>query len=596
LRLPDILGTYPGLAGTTERRAILFSGAAFGALAVIVCAIIAINTFVPGNLYSLTPSFRGWKHLLSDILVPRLLPLLPVLLVALLVAAQVTLAAGPQVLIVTARVAAFLDRHGRVMIGLLLVLSMITALFVALVVLRSFPSSADEYHMQFQARTFLEGRLWQDLPQGYPFFSTTHVLERGSMWISHYPPGWPLVVGVGLAVGIPPVVMGPLSSVAMLAALATLARAVLGWVGAVIVCTLVVVSGFFLLNAGSYFNHVFTAFLMLGFTIFARRFLGRPGAADALAAGAFIGMLGINRYYSALLCFLPFLASLIGTLSWRHYRAGLWALLTIAPFLAGLLAYNHAVTGSALTTVTSWAYPAFRLGLWAVTEGGMPTTPLHGAGLAAIQLTEFMEWTSPLALAAYVMALGYLIAERKARFYDFYFVVFVLGFLLYADIGGNRYGPRYYFEPYPFLVLTVTAALFHFAKRARNWRLTAFLVSLCFAHLIIAACSLPAFLFYMNRMTVERMDLYDQVAAAGLDHAVVFVKSGTGLLRPMPVGDLTRNGTRIEGPVIYAHDLGERNAELVALFPDRTFWRYERQPSEVRGRLEPWRPNTASPP
>jgi hypothetical protein len=533
---------------------------------------------------------------LRNILIFRLLPLLPVPLVAVLVAVQVTLVAAPQVLIVTARVAAFLDRHGRVMIGLLLVLSAIAALFVALVVLRSFPSSADEYDMQFQARTFLEGRLWQDLPQGHPFFSTGNNLERGSMWISHYPPGWPLVVGAGLALGIPPVVMGPLSSVAMVATLAALARTALGWAGAVAVCTLVVVSGFFLLNAGSYFNHVFTAFLMLGFTIFARRFLERPSAADALVAGAFIGMLGITRYYSALLCFLPFLASLIGTLSWRHYRSGLWALLTIAPFLAGLLVYNHAVTGSALTTVTSWGYPAFRLGLWAVTEGGTPTTPLHGIGLAAIQLTEFMEWTSPLALAGYVMALAYLIAERKARFYDFYFIVFVLGFLFYADIGGNRYGPRYYFEPYPFLVLTVVTALVHFARKARNWQWTAFLIALCFAHLIIAACNVPAFLFYMNRMTVERMDLYDQVATAGLDHAIVFIGSDTGLLRPMPAQDLTRNGIRIDGSVIYAHDLGERNAELVALFPDRTFWRYERQPGKVQGRLEPWRPNTASPP
>jgi hypothetical protein len=106
----------------------------------------------------------------------------------------------------------------------------------------------------------------------------------------------------------------------------------------------------------------------------------------------------------------------------------------------------------------------------------------------------------------------------------------------------------------------------------------------------------PAFLFYMNRMTVERMDLYDQVATAGLDHAIVFIGSDTGLLRPMPAQDLTRNGIRIDGSVIYAHDLGERNAELVALFPDRTFWRYERQPGKVQGRLEPWRPNTASPP
>jgi hypothetical protein len=207
-----------------------------------------------------------------------------------------------------------------------------------------------------------------------------------------------------------------------------------------------------------------------------------------------------------------------------------------------------------------------------------------------------MEWTSPLALAAYVMALGYLIAERKARFYDFYFVVFVLGFLLYADIGGNRYGPRYYFEPYPFLVLTVVTALVHFARKTRNWQWSAFLIALCFAHLIIAACNVPAFLFYMNRMTVERMDLYDQVATAGLDHAIVFIGSDTGLLRPMPAQDLTRNGIRIDGSVIYAHDLGERNAELVALFPDRTFWRYERQPGKVQGRLEPWRSNTASPP
>jgi len=70
-------------------------------------------------------------------------------------------------------------------------------------VLDRFPNSGDEFSYLFQARTFAGFRLWEDPPvletDLIPF--RTWIFE--SKWISQYPPGWPMVLSVGLLLGLP---------------------------------------------------------------------------------------------------------------------------------------------------------------------------------------------------------------------------------------------------------------------------------------------------------------------------------------------------------------------------------------------------------
>ena len=58
----------------------------------------------------------------------------------------------------------------------------------------------------------------------------------------------------------------------------------------------------------------------------------------------------------------------------------------------------------------------------------------------------------------------------------------------------------------------------------------------------------------------------------------------------MPPGDLTRNGTRFDGPVLYVQDLGPANARLLRAYPGRASFLYEFDERTRRGALLPFEP------
>jgi hypothetical protein len=91
----------------------------------------------------------------------------------------------------------------------------------------------------------------------------------------------------------------------------------------------------------------------------------------------------------------------------------------------------------------------------------------------------------------------------------------------------------------------------------------------------------------MRTVVDQRMDLYDAVERADIHHAVVIVQSGTGVLIPMVIADLLRNGITRTGDVLYAKSLPGRDSELRSLYPDRRFYAYERAADETSGRLVP---------
>jgi hypothetical protein len=152
---------------------------------------------------------------------------------------------------------------------------------------------------------------------------------------------------------------------------------------------------------------------------------------------------------------------------------------------------------------------------------------------------------------------------------------FAIGLFFYPEIGGNRYGPRYWFDTFPFVVVTVlrAGAILWDSQKARQ---RALLSTALLAHLAFVAASIPFACAYFRTVVDQRMALYDEVAARHVSHALVLLTHGTGKLRPMLQWDLTRNGTRIDpdAPVIYALDWDRDLTPLLALYPDREVWRW----------------------
>ncbi|HEV2099198.1 MAG TPA: hypothetical protein VGR45_09760, partial [Stellaceae bacterium] len=357
--------------------------------------------------------------------------------------------------------------------------------------------------------------------------------------------------------------------------------------GGILALFLVALSPFFLFNAGSYFTEVSAAAAGALFCWMAADFLDRPRFSRGLLAGVALGMLGLIRFFDPVLFALPFLVAFLWRARRRHYVMAPSIILGGLPFLAALLLFYGVTTGSLLPHIASAEAPHVRFGLFPVDDDGHQHTPLDQLGIAGRLLGELAVFTSPLLLLSYFAAFIAKVLQRRLNFFDFIFPLTVAVFLLIPFDGGNRYGPRYYFEAFPFLVLTVVSGLVPVLQN-RVWpRWAASAVSLVFVHAAwcVAAAICLGWLF--RGIVDERMDLYDQVRTQGLHYAVVVIRSGTGLLRGFKPQDLTRNGLALDRDVIYALDIPDRLGDLRALFPHRRFYLYARDPDNPVGSLSP---------
>ncbi len=452
-------------------------------------------------------------------------------------------------------------------------------------VLRAFPNSGDEYNYLFEAKTFLAGRLWNPEPPLSEVFSFYHASFQDGKWFTQYPPGWPVLLALTMGLHLPAWLACPLAGGLVLFALFKLGQRREGPLGGALAVGLVVFSPFFLFNAGSYFNHVPAAAAGLLFCWGGAAFFDRPRLSNAWLAGTALGALGLIRPLDALLLACPFCVEASSRARRPHYRKMPALIIGGLPFVAALLIYYEAINGSIMPD-GGQASPV-RFGLFGVDEAGNTVTPLDNLRLAVTRIVMLADWTSPLLVLGYTAALAWLGARHRLSFSDFIFPLFVVAYLFVPFTGGNQYGPRYYFEAWPFLILTVVSALTPLIRDAARPRIRLIAGSLVAAHGIICIGNAVIIGLFLRTLVDQRMDLYDQVRAGDLHNIVIVVQSATSNIAPMGPRDLTRNGIALDGEVIYALDIPDRLSELRQMFPQRRFYIYEREPVASKGTLRP---------
>jgi hypothetical protein len=272
--------------------------------------------------------------------------------------------------------------------------------------------------------------------------------------------------------------------------------------------------------------------------------------------------MGLTRTQNAVIFAAPFAIALAIK---PDRRSGLlWFLLGGAPFLAAFLWFNGAVTGDPLLTVQH-------------AKGNEPFSApsLETARQMLRRFAALFNWTSPILVFGFAIAFLAAFRRRQVEFSDWIMPVTVGAFLLYGAYGGNQYGPRYYFEAWPFALLTILKIVDPMLFDAKRSTGADWLSSALVASLLFAIAYVPVHLQREHRVVMERQEIYTQVQRAGLTNALVLIASDVGVIRPIFAEDLVRNGLHIgEQEVIYAHDLGEQNARLQSLYPGRSVYRY----------------------
>jgi hypothetical protein len=290
----------------------------------------------------------------------------------------------------------------------------------------------------------------------------------------------------------------------------------------------------------------------------------------AALGGFALSVAVVARPVTALASAVPFALLVFRERRGGGIRAMLGAATAAALPLAAWLAWvNHALTGNATQT----AYGAFDRASNAV-YGAVDLAT--AASISAFNLARLSVWTSGVAPGLVLPVLGAAFAPRGARAW----VAVAMPVSLFAFYALHPFhgipwvGPVYLSDAAPALAL-LTAQGWFVIERAFGSRLRNALIALS-----IAGCALLlASHFELARDEIDlRQRPYAAARAAGLQHGIVFVRIESHRARRLY--PLHPPGTR--DTLVFARDLGARNAELIAALNHPPAWIYDPESDELK--------------
>src|SRR5262249_54794834 len=211
-----------------------------------------------------------------------------------------------------------------------------------------------------------------------------------------------------------------------------------------------------------------------------------------------------------------------------------------------------------------------------------PSHIIFGTRLIPARIAELVLWTSPILVIAYAGCLLLKFKDRKLAYYDLIFPGFVLAYISFDDLGGNRYGPRYYFDAFPLLIVTIVSAIPSVRARLDRPIGRAIVPIASITCLLYLLGTWPLVMSGFRREVWSREEPFRLVAQAKLKNAVVIQDTESGLgLSPE---DLVRNPPSMDAAVVYARSGTDIDA-LRRAFPERSIWRYSRPDPTQPGQL-----------
>ncbi len=392
------------------------------------------------------------------------------------------------------------DKRARLVVVLSAIASVIAARLIHHVALDDLPHVMDEIAYVFQAKLFAAGKLRapEELPRAA--FTMWFLEDRGSRY-GIFPPGWPAVLAIGVKLGLTSWV-NPLLHGATVMLLGRAGTRTGGPTVGAASALLYAASPQAVLLAASLMSHTLVAFaasvvlvfatdLSLAWAGFAGLSLGIAAATRPLCGtilGAFLALVLVVRLVASTRAGERF-ATACTTFA---KRAGVLAASALPP-VAGLLAFNHALTGSAgrfpqMAYFDEHLAPA-DLPFFQYRKGcnDLGLGPGHGCDLTVHDAKHTLanalsnlgdNMTAWLLLACGpLLVLGVVAAvarkETRARA-ALLLSIPLFSILLYALYwhGGTCFGARFYQSALPAVMIVVALGITELARLARQerWR------------------------------------------------------------------------------------------------------------------------------
>ena len=336
------------------------------------------------------------------------------------------------------------------------------------------PHVADEVSYLYQACYFAEGRIASAPPPVSEAFSVDLMTYEKDRWFSPFPPGWPMVLAVGVLVGAPWIVNPVLGGAGILLAYLLL-RELLSRRAARLGVLLLCASPWQLFMAMSFMSHTLTLVCGLLAALGVARSRRNGGIAWPFVAGIAVGEISLIR---------PLDGAIMGA------ALGLWsiglggkrlripAITAFAIGVAGVgavaLPYNDALTGSpSLAPVMDYFNRYYGKGVndlgfgpnrgvgWALDPypGHTPVESLINANLNAYSVNvELFGW--PMGSLLLVACVCFFAKRRQIDYLMLAVIALTAAALsLFWFSGGPDFGARYwYLMLFPCVALTVRGA------------------------------------------------------------------------------------------------------------------------------------------
>lgn len=461
------------------------------------------------------------------------------------------------------------------------------------------PHVPDELSYIFQAKLLAAGHLAAPpppVPRSFEIGNPPLTVIRDGKWASLYPFGHPLMLAIGVRIGaiwlIPPLV-GALSIVLVFA----IGRRIYNLRTGMLAAGLFAVSPFFLMTASNFMSHNTATFYLLLSILFLAHADRRPLLFPALA-GIFFGLVFNTRQLSGAALVVPF-GVLLLTLPFGPGRRRL-GISQIAAFACGALTmllayflYRYGTAGDVLATM------GIQTGKDQMGFGGAHSV---AAGVAheRTQLTYLVMMLSnwPVAVGFLFVLLPFVLGSRSR--WDWFFliaIVFLWGIYTVYYVDGFMHGPRFWYETTPLLLLLTARGAdlaAEYAARAaagvrravggrgslRRWPAVA-IVYIFVGVLAVTgwrswafgsgadwgADFAPARAKDLRGFNGISDALISKIDEAKPRNALVLVEDCDGW---QCYGNVDwRNSPWLDGDVVFAKDLPDRNVQLLQAFPDR---------------------------
>ena len=467
------------------------------------------------------------------------------------------------------------------------------------------PHVNDEIDNLFQAKIFKSGRLYVPSPCAKESFDFPHMINNGK-WYSHYTPGYPFLLLLGLLVQAPWLI-NPLLAALSIILFYFLGKEIFNSKVGILASVLGAVSIWFLVMSSTMMSHTSCLFFTSLFLLFLFRSIKNPSITNGLFAGLGWGMAFLIRPYNIVLISIPFLiyyaVILSKDLRKRLKNAVAFGLIIIIS-LSILMVYNQITNDHPLLMGYIVCHgPDHGIGLGRKGYTEIPHTPFLGAFKIGESLESINNYLFGWPLSSFLAILPLLLIVKIKPDYRKKDLLLAAGFVslsvgLYFYWGTQVFiGARMYFETIPILLLLSSHGISelhrHLSLKLKKFNplgakkilavilvvLTAYAFFIRFPTWIWPPDNEWNYETFANNFCRVTPNINNTLKSQSLGQSVVIMKFlfypfkfdpkhwwwGSGFLY---------NDPQLKEKIIYAHNRDEENIDLFQCFPERKFYFY----------------------